>query len=121
MNHGTIIVFAIFALVAGRFLYGRLKYGSWTGAFLKGSIDRNVGEVELARGMSGTQTLTVQLMKDSENSEGFVGLVAVSKAALGASMQPYKLSKAQARELTHLVSSDISRGDPVLSASAQVG
>ena len=99
MHYGTVIFFAIFALVAGRFLYGRLKYGSWTGAFLKGSIDRTVGEVELAQGMSRTQTLTVQLMKGSENSEEFVGLVAVSKAALGASMQPYKLSKAQAREL----------------------
>ena len=99
MDYGTIVFFAIFALIAGRFLYGRLKYGSWTGAFLKGSIDRIVGAVELARGMGGTQTLTVQLMKGSENGEGFVGLVAVSKAALGASMQPYKLSKAPAREL----------------------
>jgi hypothetical protein len=99
MDYGTIIFFSVFALIAGRFLYGRLKYGRWTGGFLKGSIDRTVGEIELARGMGGTQKLTVQLMKGSENSEEFVGLVVVSKAALAASMQPYKLSKAQAREL----------------------
>jgi len=99
MDYGTIIFFAIFALIGGHFLYGRVKYGSWTGAFLKGSIAQTVGEVELARGMSGTQKLTVQLMKGSEESEEFVGLVVVSKAALAASMQPYKLSKAQAREL----------------------
>lgn len=99
MDYGTSVLFAIFALVAGRFIYGRLKYGSWTGAFLKGSIDHTVGAVELASGMSGTRTLTVQLMMSCDNSEQFVGLVAVSKAAFGASMQPYKLSKAQAREL----------------------
>ena len=98
-DYGTIIFFSIFALIAGRFLYGRLKYGSWTGAFLKGSIARTVGEIELARGIGGSQKLTVQLMKGPENSEEFVGLVIVAKAALAASMQPYKLSKSQAREL----------------------
>lgn len=99
MDYPQIIIFAIIAFVAGRFLYGRLKYGSWTGAFLKGSIERTVGEIALAQGMSGTQTLSVQLMKGSEDGDEFVGLVVVSKAALGASMQPYKMSKVQAREL----------------------
>ena len=51
MDYGTLIFLAIFALIAGHFLYGRLKYGSWTGAFLKGSIARTVGEVELAGGI----------------------------------------------------------------------
>jgi hypothetical protein len=99
MDYGTIIFFAIVAVILGRYLYGRLKYGSWTGAFLQGSIDRTVGEVELGGGISGTQKLTVQLMRGSDNSEEFVGLVIVAKAALSASMTPYKLSKAQAREL----------------------
>jgi hypothetical protein len=99
MDYTTIILCVIFAFIAGRFLYGRLKYGSWTGAFLKGSIERTVGEIALTHGMSGTQTLSVQLMKGSGGAEEFVGLVVVSKAALGASMQPYKLSKVQAREL----------------------
>jgi hypothetical protein len=99
MDYPKIIFFAIFAFVVGRFLYGRLKYGSWTGALLKGSIERTVGEIPLAQGIIGTQTLSVQLMKGSGDSEEFVGLVVVSKAALGASMQPYKMSKVQAREL----------------------
>jgi hypothetical protein len=38
-------------------------------------------------------------MSSSDNGEEFVGLVIVAKAALAASMQPYKLSKTQAREL----------------------
>jgi hypothetical protein len=98
MDYGTIIFLAVFALIAGRFVYGRLKFGSWSGAFLKGSITRTVGEVDLTGGI-GTQKLTVQLMSSSDNSEEFVGLVIVAKAALAASMQPYKLSKTQAREL----------------------
>ena len=98
MDYGTLIFLAIFALIAGHFLYGRLKYGSWSGAFLKGSITRTVGEVDLTGGV-GTQKLTVQLMSSSDNGEEFVGLVIVAKAALAASMQPYKLSKTQAREL----------------------
>jgi len=98
MDYGTLIFLAIFALIAGHFLYGRLKYGSWTGAFLKGSIARTVGEVELAGGI-GSQKVTVELMRGSDDSEEFVGLVIVAKVALAASMQPYKLSKAQAREL----------------------
>ena len=98
MDYATIIFLAVFALMAGRFLYGRWKYGSWSGAFLKGSITRTVGEVELVGGI-GTQKLTVQLMSRADNSEEFVGLVIVARAALAASMQPYKLSKAQAHEL----------------------
>jgi hypothetical protein len=98
MDYGTLIFFAIFVLVAGHFIYGRLKYGSWSGAFLKGSITRTVGEVDLTGGI-GTQKLTVQLMSSSDHSEEFVGLVVVAKVALAASMQPYKLSKIQAREL----------------------
>ena len=98
MDYGTMIFFAVFAFIAGRFVHGRLKYGSWSGAFLKGSITRTVGQVELASGI-GSQKLTVQLMSNSDNSEEFVGLVIVAKAALAASMQPYRLSKTQAREL----------------------
>jgi hypothetical protein len=104
MDYGTIIVVAIIAFVAARILYGRLKYGSWSGSFLKGTIARTVGEIELVRRMSGTLTLTVQLMRGSEDSEDFVGLVLVSKAALAASMQTYRFSKAQARELASYLS-----------------
>ena len=89
----------LFALVAARFLYGRLKYGSWTGSFLKGSIDRTIGEVQLSPGIGGTHTLKVHTLQSDQGDGAFVGLVIVSKAPLAASMQPYRLSKAQAREL----------------------
>lgn len=99
MDYPTVIFFAVFAFIAGSYVFRRLKYGSWTGAFLKGSIERTIGEVELASGMGSSQKLTIQLMKGSSNGEEFVGLVVVSKAMLAASMQPYRLSKIQAREL----------------------
>lgn len=99
MDYPLLIFFAFFALIAGRFLYGRLKYGSWTGSFLKGSIERTIGEVQLSSGIGGTQTLKVHTLRSDEGDGQFVGLVIVSKAALAASMQPYRLSKAQAQEL----------------------
>lgn len=99
MDYPALIFIAIFIFIAGRFLYGRFKYGSWTGSFLKGSIARTVGEVELSGGLSGTHKLKVHTMKDSEGQRDFVALVVVSKAALAVSMQPYRLSKRQAQEL----------------------
>jgi hypothetical protein len=103
VDYFQLIFFAIFALVVGRFLYGRLKYGSWTGSFLKGSIDRTIGEIRLSAGIGGTHTLKVHTLRSDEDDAQFVALVVVSKAALAASMQPYRLSKAQARELASLL------------------
>jgi hypothetical protein len=99
MEYPQLIFFAVFAFIAVRFLYGRLKYGSWTGSFLKGSIDRTIGELQLSSGIGGTQTLKVQTLRSADGEGEFVGLVIISKAALAASMQPYRLSKAQAKEL----------------------
>jgi hypothetical protein len=99
MDYSNLIFFAIFFALAGRFVFGRSKFGSWTGSLLKGSIERSVGEIELSSSAIGTQTLKIYAMTPSDRSEHFVGLVIVSKAFMSASMQPYKLSKAQAREL----------------------
>jgi len=91
---------AIFLLVVGRFLYGRFKHGSWTGSFLRGRIDRTIGEVTLSSGFV-TQTLTVHAMRAQAGEEDFVAMTLVAKALLGASMHPYKLTKGQARELAN--------------------
>ena len=103
MDYFQLIFFAVFALIVGSLLFGRLKYGSWTGAFLKGSIEQTYGEVMLARGVASSQVLKVVALKDS-GGESFVGLVITSKAPLAASMTPYRLSKDQARELAGLLS-----------------
>lgn len=102
MDYFQLAFFGVFALVAGSFLLGRLKYGSWTGAFLKGSIERTYGEVQLSRGAASSQVLKVVELRDS-GGQKFVGLVVTAKAPLAASMTPYKLSKDQARELSSLL------------------
>jgi hypothetical protein len=103
MDYFQLIFFAIFAFVAGSFLVGRLKYGSWTGAFLKGSIEQTFGEVELTRSMASSQVMKVVTLRDNDGAQ-FVGLVITSKAPLGASMTPFRLSKEQAQHLSGLLS-----------------
>jgi hypothetical protein len=103
MDYFQLILFSVFALVAGSFLFGRLKYGSWTGAFLKGSIEQTYGEILLSDGIASSQVLKVVELRDG-NGRAFVGLVITAKAPLAASMTPYRLSKDQARELSGLLS-----------------
>jgi hypothetical protein len=103
MDYFQLIFFAVFSLVAGSFLFGRLRYGSWTGAFLKGTIEQTYGEVLLSGGVARSQVLKVVELRDS-NGQAFVGLVITAKAPLAASMTPYRLSKDQARELSGLLS-----------------
>src|SRR3954470_2949869 len=103
MDYFQLILFGVFALIVGSFLFGRLKYGSWTGAFLKGSIEQTYGEVLLSGGIASSQVLKVVELRDG-NGQAFVGLVITAKAPLAASMTPYRLSKDQARELSGLLS-----------------
>ena len=103
MDYFQLIFFGVFALIAGGFLFARLKYGSWTGAFLKGSIEQTYGEVLLSGGIASSQVLKVVELRDG-NGQAFVGLVITAKAPLAASMTPYRLSKDQARELSGLLS-----------------
>jgi len=102
MDYFQLIFFGVFALVVGSFLFGRLKYGSWTGAFLKGSIEQTYGEVLLSGGVASSQVLKVVELRDG-NGQVFVGLVITAKAPLAASMTPYRLSKGQAQELSSLL------------------
>ena len=102
MDYFQLVFFVVFALIAGGFLLARLKYGSWTGAFLKGSIEKTHGEVRLSRGAGSSQILRVVELMDSRGQK-FVGLVVTAKAPLAVSLTPYKLSKDQARELSGLL------------------
>jgi len=79
MDYFQLIFFGVFALVVGSFLFARLKYGSWTGAFLKGSIEQTYGEVLLSGGIASSQVLKVVELRDG-NGQAFVGLVITAKA-----------------------------------------
>jgi hypothetical protein len=102
MDYFPLIFIGIFVLIAGRFVLGRFKYGSWTGSFLKGTIDQTHGEVELSRGLASSQLMKVVTLREDGGGE-FVGLVITAKAPLAASMQPFRLSKDQAQELARLL------------------
>ena len=102
MDYFQLIFFGVFALIVGSFIVGRLKYGSWTGAFLKGSVEQTYGEVLLSGGVASSQVLKVVELRDSDG-QTFVGLVITAKAPLAASLTPYRLSKDQARELSGIL------------------
>ena len=102
MDYLQLLVFCIFALLAAAFLIGRLKYGSWTGAFLRASIEKTYGEIVLSRGISSSQVLKIMALKDRDG-KAFVGLVISAKAPFSASVTPYRISKDQARELAGLL------------------
>ena len=74
MDYFKLIFFGLFALVVGSLLFGRLKYGSWTGAFLRGSVEQTYGEILISSGIAGSQLLKVVELRDT-NSQAFVGLV----------------------------------------------
>jgi hypothetical protein len=99
MDPAAIIFVSIFALVIGRFVYGRVKYGSWTGAFAGGRIERTIGEVSTTGGMAGRQVLKMHAMRNDDKNEIFVALGVTSRTMLSASLQLYKLSKYDAQQL----------------------
>jgi hypothetical protein len=50
-----------------------------------------------------TRTIRVAIMGDARSGNDCVGLTLISKAALGASMVPYKLTRQQALDLAMLL------------------
>jgi len=103
MDYYTLTFLAVFALVVGSLVFRRLKYGSWSGAMLGGTIEHTYGQVQLqASGVGVSETLKVVEMRGSDG-QAFVGLVITDKALTAASMTPYRLSKDQARELSALL------------------
>jgi hypothetical protein len=101
MDNFQLLFFAVIMFVIGGYLLGRLRYGSWTGSLLKGSIERTYGEVVLSRGFAGSKVAKVVGLRGANGD--FVGLVLTVKAPLGVNMTPYRLSKVQARELAELL------------------
>jgi len=96
------IFFAALAAVALFFAWRFFRSGSLTGALLGGSIEREFGEVPLDGGALHSQKVKVYAMK-SPGGERFVGVSLVAKAPLAAGMTAFKLTSAQARELSGLL------------------
>jgi hypothetical protein len=69
MDHFQLLFFAIILFVIGGFLFARLRYGSWTGAFLEGSVERTYGEVVLKGGFASSQVLRVVGLRGATGRE----------------------------------------------------
>ena len=98
-NFFPIIPFAFVALVGGRLLWGRHRYGSWTGSFVKGTVGRTVGEVILVERRGLASTMTVQTMESSTHAGPSVVLSVTSRAPLSRGVRYFALTEAQARDL----------------------
>jgi len=103
MDYASLVIPAIFLVIGGNFLFKRVKYGSWTGAFLSGTIRRTVGEVTLSRMWTARLKLTVNAMENADSAEQFVGLVLTTKSFMAASMSPFKMTREQALDLSRLL------------------
>lgn len=97
------IFWAAFLLIGGSFAWRYFKAGSFTGAMLGGTVRETLGELTLASGSASSQVLKVHILTAKGSDEPFIGLAIVSKAPLGASMVPIKLSRSQATELSGLL------------------
>ena len=94
---------AFFFLFAGIFLFRFIRHGSLTGALLGGHITQTVGEISLSKNGLSSRVLKIQKMEAAVGEKPSVALSIVSKAPLGASMVPFKLTSAQAVELAKLL------------------
>ena len=74
-------------------------YRSFTGALLGVRIIEDVGEIELASQALSSCRLKVYSVQATPQDVPEVAIALVSKAALGASLIPFRLSHYQAREL----------------------
>ena len=97
-----LIFAAIFVLVVGNMLYGRLKFGSWTGALLKGSIEKTHGEVAIHGSRGGSQVMKVLTLRE-DDGDRVIGLVITAKSGMSVNMTPFRLSKEQSRQLADLL------------------
>lgn len=102
------LLFGLFVIAGvsyafGRMIYGRVKYGSWTGSMLEGRIERTIGEMELDSGRGWSRKLIVHEMRSIDVDQRFVGVVIVGKAATSSSMEALKLTNGQALELARIL------------------
>src|SRR5450631_3539971 len=89
---------AVFAFFGWRYF----KSGSLVGALLGGKLTDTIGEIPLSSGNFSSRVLRVSLMAASPGESPELALAITSKAALGASVVPFKLSHMQALELIAL-------------------
>jgi hypothetical protein len=85
------------------FAWRYFKNGSLVGALLGGRVTETIGEISLSSSGFTSRVLRVSLMAAAEGQPKDIALAITSKAALGASVVPFKLSRSQALELVSIL------------------
>lgn len=93
----------IFLAVLGLFAWRYFRSGSLVGALLGGKVTETIGEISLSSPALTSRVLRVSLMAASPGESPELALSITSKAAFGASVVPFKLTRAQALELISLL------------------
>lgn len=109
MDDVEIVFYVIPVAILGYFAWRYFKHGSLTGAMLGGRVSRTVGEVEISLSGFSSSVIRVGILETGPAYAPEVALTVVSKAMLGASMVPLKLSADQARQLAVLLNQATSR------------
>jgi hypothetical protein len=104
------VFFAIFALVAGSFIYKIFKHGGLKAAMFGAPIERTVGEVK----GGGVKFMTIAVKVhtlDGDSPEKAIGLEFVAKSIASYQMMPVTLSASEAKKLATLLTSATSRSN----------
>ncbi|MEW5771592.1 MAG: hypothetical protein AB1831_14665 [Pseudomonadota bacterium] len=100
-NNFEYIFFAIFAFVAGSFVFKIIKNGGFKAAMFGAPIARTVGEVE----GSGTKLMNIKVKVHTlgGSQDKAIGLEFVAKSVGSYQMLPVTLSASEAKKLTTLL------------------
>ena len=90
-------------LILAFFAWRYFKNGSLVGALLGHRVTDTIGEISLSSSPLTSRVLRVYMMAAPEGGAKDIALAITSKAALGASVVPVRLSHAQALELVTLL------------------
>lgn len=98
------LFFAVFAIVAGSFIYKILRHGGIKAAMFGAGIRNTVGEVSGSGPKPMKLALKVHELDDDSNEKA-VGLEIVAKSIGSYQMTPIALSVSEARKLSELITS----------------
>ena len=93
----------IFVAVLVFFAWRYFASGSVVGALLGGKLTETIGDISISSQALSSRVLRVSLMAARPGESPDLALSITSKAALGASVVPFKLSQVQALELISLL------------------
>ena len=99
MDFGNIVFTVFFVVGLGILGYRWYRYGGLAGAIFGAAVGRTIGAVSVTRSGGTSTVVKIHMLGPAGGHEQRVGMQLISKAPLGMSMVPIKLTAAQAQEL----------------------